>query len=525
MTPKAMKKTAAKKAATTKPERRRDERVAFQKVLIANRGEIAVRVAKALRESGMQSVAVYSDVDREALHVARADEAWPLHGNTSLETYLDIDKILDVAKRSGAQAIHPGYGFLSESADFARACHAAGIVLIGPSAESMQGMGDKIRARATAERAGVPLVPGSDGGVANVEEAVLVAERIGYPIMLKATAGGGGKGMRRLHSADELRAQFEQTADEALHAFNNAELFVEKFIDKPRHIEIQIFGDNHGNYVSLGERECTIQRRHQKVIEEAPSSLVTPEIRQKMGDIAVSLARAVDYRGAGTVEFVADQQGNFYFLEMNTRLQVEHPVTELVTGLDLVHEQLRVAAGLPLSFAERAPVPIHGWAIECRIYAEDPVNNFLPSQGRIVSLSLPYGPGVRNDFGIYEGYEVPMYYDPLLGKLAVWGEDRTRAILRMKRALSDLVIEGIRSNHAFHSWVMDHEEFRSGHLDTGFIDRYFEPRMLAPQGQEIDRFVVAAAVQAYEADRRPKLPHTQRHSAWSQSGRNHEGNV
>jgi acetyl-CoA carboxylase biotin carboxylase subunit len=507
------------------PERRQDHRRAFQKVLIANRGEIAVRVAKALRESGMQSVAIYSDVDREALHVARADEAWPLHGNSSLDTYLNIEKVLDIARRSGAQAIHPGYGFLSESAEFARACEQAGIILIGPSAESIEGMGDKIQARKVAKASGVPLVPGSDGGVADLAEALQVAEEIGYPIMLKATAGGGGKGMRRLHNADELRAQYQQTADEARNAFNNDELFVEKFIVNPRHIEIQVFGDAHGNYASLGERECTIQRRHQKVIEEAPSPLVTEKMRQEMGDIAVALARSVQYLGAGTIEFVTDQEGNYYFLEMNTRLQVEHPVTELITGLDLVREQLRVAAGLPLSFLDRLPLQPNGWAIECRIYAEDPVNGFLPSLGRIVSLSLPYGPGVRNDFGIYQGYDVPLYYDPLLGKLAVWGETRTAAILRMKRALSDLVIEGLRSNHAFHSWVMDQPAFREGNLDTGFIERYFEPEMIAPQEDEIPQFLVAAAIRAYQSDRKPKLPHTQDNSIWSLSGRNHEGNV
>lgn len=513
------------KATSRLPEQREDQRLAFQKVLIANRGEIAVRIAKALRESGMQSIAIYSDVDRAALHVARSDEAWPLHGNTSLDTYLDIDKVLDIARKSGAQAIHPGYGFLSESAEFARACEQAKITLIGPSAESMQRMGDKIHAREIARKSGVPLVPGSDGGVADLEDALRVADKVGYPIMLKATAGGGGKGMRRLHSAEELRAQYQQTADEARNAFNNAEMFVEKFIENPRHIEIQVFGDSHGNYASLGERECTIQRRHQKVIEEAPSPLVTAAMRQEMGDIAVSLARAVEYRGAGTVEFVTDQQGNYYFLEMNTRLQVEHPVTELITGLDLVREQLRVAAGLPLSFLDRLPLVPNGWAIECRIYAEDPTNGFLPSLGRIVSLSLPSGPGIRNDFGIYQGYDVPVYYDPLLGKLAVWGENRTRAISRMKRALSDLVIEGLRTNHAFHSWVMDQPAFRSGNLDTGFIDRYFDPKEIAPQEEEIPQFLVAAAIRAYQSDRRPKLPHTQDNSIWSLSGRNHEGNV
>ncbi|UCE04241.1 MAG: acetyl-CoA carboxylase biotin carboxylase subunit [Candidatus Latescibacterota bacterium] len=497
----------------------------MRKVLVANRGEIAVRVSKALRELGITSVAVYSDVDRTALHVSRADEAYALEGNTSLETYLRIDKIIEIARRCGADAIHPGYGFLAENADFARACRDADILFIGPAPEAIEGMGDKLRARRQAKQAGVPLIPGSDGPVRDARAAVAVAASLGYPVMLKASAGGGGKGMRRVEGADELRAAFERTQEEARKAFDNPELFVEKFIVDPRHIEVQVFGDQHGNYAALGERECTIQRRHQKVIEEAPSPLVTPELRQRMCGTATALARSVGYLGAGTVEFVADQQGRFYFLEMNTRLQVEHPVTELVTGLDLVHEQVRVAAGEKLSFLERLPIEPHGWAIECRIYAEDPLNDFLPSLGRIVKLSIPYGPGVRNDFGIYEGYEVPVYYDPLLGKLAVWGEDRAHAIARMKRALHDLVVEGIRSNQAFHAWVMDQPPFREGRLDTGFIERYFDHGVLDPADEELARFVAAAVIRAYELDRKPRLPSRARGSEWAVSGRVHEGNV
>ncbi len=504
---------ARPKARTARRERRQPAR-RIGKVLIANRGEIAVRVGKALRELGIRSVAVFSDVDRTALHVSRADEAYALGGNTSLETYLRVDKILDVAKRCGADAIHPGYGFLSENASFARACRDAGILFIGPSPEAIDGMGDKLRARETARQAGVPLVPGSDGPVRDADAAVAVADELGYPVMLKAAAGGGGKGMRRVEDRKALRAAFERTADEARAAFDNPELFVEKFIVDPRHIEVQIFGDAHGNYASLGERECTIQRRHQKVIEEAPSPLVTPELRARMGETATALAAAVEYVGAGTVEFVADQQGNFYFLEMNTRLQVEHPVTELVTGLDLVHEQVRVAAGSPLSFLDRLPIEPQGWAIECRLYAEDPRNDFLPALGRIVAFSIPYGPGVRNDFGIYEGYDVPVYYDPLLGKLAVWGHDRPHAIARMKRALNDLVVEGIRSNQAFHAWVMDQPSFREGTLDTGFIARHFAPELLDPTDEEMDRFVAAAAVRAFELDRTPKLPRNRDDSPW-----------
>ena len=497
----------------------------IHKVLVANRGEIAVRVLKAVREMGLASVAVYSDVDRTALHVARADEAWALGGNTSLDTYLRADKILDVARRSGADAIHPGYGFLAENADFARACAAAGITFIGPTPEAMHEMGDKIRARQWAQRAGVPLVPGSPGRVDDAETAVRIAAELGYPVLLKATAGGGGKGMRIAHDADELRRAFVRTAEEARKAFSNPDLFLEKFIDRPRHIEIQVFGDMHGNCVWLGERECTIQRRHQKVIEEAPSPLLTPELRQEMGERAVSLAASVGYVGAGTVEFVADQQGRFYFLEMNTRLQVEHPVTELVTGIDLVQEQIRVARGERLSFADRVPLVPRGWAIECRLYAEDPLAGFLPQTGRIAKLSVAYGPGVRNDFGVYEGYEVPVYYDPMLGKLAVWGENRAAAIARMRRALVDLQIEGVRTNQSFLSWILDHPAFIAGDLDTGFIDRYFIPEALTPSDDDMLRFVAVAAIRAYERDRVPHLPQVDAGSRWVQAGRMHEGNV
>jgi acetyl-CoA carboxylase biotin carboxylase subunit len=497
----------------------------IRKVLVANRGEIAVRVLKAVREMGLQGVAVYSDVDRTALHTARADEAWRLPGNTSLETYLAADKILDIARRCGADAIHPGYGFLAENADFARECAAAGLVFIGPSPEAMHGMGDKIRARDLARRAGVPLVPGSPGRVDNADAAVAIASELGYPVLLKATAGGGGKGMRLAHDADELRRAFERTSEEARKAFSNPDLFLEKFIERPRHIEIQVFGDMHGNCVWLGERECTIQRRHQKVIEEAPSPLLTPALRAEMGERAAALAAAVGYVGAGTVEFVADQQGRFYFLEMNTRLQVEHPVTELVTGIDLVQEQIRVARGEPLSFLDRLPLAPSGWAIECRIYAEDPHSGFLPSTGRIAKLSVPYGPGVRNDFGVYEGYDVPVYYDPMLGKLAVWGEDRAAAVSRLRRALIDLQIEGLRTNQSFLSWILEHPAFVGAELDTGFIERYFRPEALVPSDEEMLPFVAVAAIRAYQHGRTPRLPQADAGSRWVQAGRLHEGNV
>jgi acetyl-CoA carboxylase biotin carboxylase subunit len=492
-------------------------------VLVANRGEIAVRVMKALREMGIRSVAIYSDVDRSALHVAAADEAYALDGSASLDTYLRGDKILAIAHRAGADAIHPGYGFLAENANFARDCAAAGVVFIGPSPQAMHRMGDKIRARAVARRAGVPLVPGSPGRVGTADKAVRLAGDLGYPVMLKATAGGGGKGMRLVRDAADLRRVFERTADEAMKAFGNPDLYLEKFIDRPRHIEVQVFGDAHGNVAWLGERECTIQRRHQKVVEEAPSPLLTPALRRRMGDRAAALAAAVGYVGAGTVEFVADQQGNFFFLEMNTRLQVEHPVTELTTGIDLVQEQLAVAMGEPLSFLGRLPLAPRGWAIECRIYAEDPLNGFLPSVGRIAKLSIPYGPGVRNDFGIYEGYEIPIYYDPMLGKLAVWAEDRTRAIARMRRALVDLQIEGVRCNQSFLAWILAHPAFAAGDLDTGFIERHFKPEVLAPTEAELVRFVAAAAIRAYEHDRSPKLPQDRPDNRWVLSGRLNEG--
>jgi acetyl-CoA carboxylase biotin carboxylase subunit len=488
-------------------------------VLVANRGEIAVRIMKALREMGIRSVAVYSDVDRSALHVARADEAYPLGGTTSLETYLDGAKILDIARRARADAVHPGYGFLAENAAFARACAGAGVLFIGPSPEAMHRMGDKIQARDVARRAGVPLVPGSPGRVASAEDAVRLAGDLGYPVMLKATAGGGGKGMRLVHDAAELRRAFERTADEARKAFADPDLYLEKFIQRPRHIEVQVFGDAHGNCVWIGERECTIQRRHQKVVEEAPSPLLGPELRRKMGERAAALAAAGGYVGAGTVEFVADQSGNFYFLEMNTRLQVEHPVTELVTGIDLVKEQIRVARGEPLSFLDRLPLAPQGWAIECRLYAEDPLNGFLPSTGRIAKFSVPYGPGVRNDFGVYEGYDIPIYYDPMLGKLAVWAEDRAGAIARMQRALVDLQIEGVRTNQSFLAWILQHPAFASGDLDTGFIERWFTPDALAPTDDEMLRFVAAAVIRRYQMDRRPKLPRVESTGAWARAGR------
>ena len=446
----------------------------FRKILIANRGEIACRVIRACREMNIATVAVYSEVDRDALHVRMADEAYHIGPAPSSESYLRGDKIIDVAKRSGAEAIHPGYGFLSENADFVRQVQAAGIAFIGPPPSAMEKMGGKISARLVAIEAGVPVVPGTTEALNSYEHAKEVAAEIGYPVMLKASAGGGGKGMRMVNSDVELRSALQNAQSEALASFGDNAVYIEKAIVRPRHIEIQVFSDTHGNHVHLGERECSIQRRHQKVIEEAPSPIDSEELRSAMGDCAVKIARAVGYVGAGTIEcLVSDVDRSFYFLEMNTRLQVEHPVTELVTGIDLVREQIRVAAGLPLSFGQD-DVRLDGHAIECRIYAEDPEQNFLPLPGRITRLRIPQGPGVRDDGGVYQGSEVSIYYDPMISKFAVYGRDRLEAIERMRRALAEYEIGGIKTTIPFFRQVMQDEEFVSGRIDTGFIPRFLD---------------------------------------------------
>ncbi|MGA7967791.1 MAG: acetyl-CoA carboxylase biotin carboxylase subunit [Terriglobales bacterium] len=442
----------------------------FKKILIANRGEIAVRVMRACRELGISSVAVYSEVDRAALHVRKADEAYLIGPAPASESYLRADKILDVARQSGAEAIHPGYGFLSENARFAQACADAGIKFIGPTPHSMEMMGSKTRARQHMEKAGIPFVPGTARGLTSPEEAEAVADRVGYPVMLKASAGGGGKGMRLVHTREELRSALESAQSEAQRSFGDSEVYIEKAILNPRHIEMQILADEHENTVWLGERECSIQRRHQKVLEEAPSPIVDSDMRRRMGEVAVKVAQAANYTNAGTIEFLVDQQKNFYFLEMNTRLQVEHPVTELTTGLDLVHLQIRIAAGEKLPFTQ-SDVSIRGHAIECRIYAEDPDNNYFPSPGRIDVLLQPSGPGIRRDSGMYEGWNVPMDYDPLLAKLIGYGTDREQAIMRLQRALYEYFVAGIKTNISLFQRILRDADFQAGRLDTGFLDR------------------------------------------------------
>ncbi len=471
----------------------------FKRVLIANRGEIAVRIIRACREMGIESVAVFSDVDRKALHVRKADYAYHIGLATASESYLNVAKILDVARRSEAEAIHPGYGFLSENAGFARACRDAGIKFIGPSPESMEMMGSKTRARQNMKRAGVPFVPGSERGL-DLDAAERLAEQIGYPVMLKAAAGGGGKGMRMVSSAEDLRSAYENARSEAQRAFGDNEVYIEKFIVNPRHVEMQIFGDEHGNVVYLGERECSVQRRHQKVLEESPSPIVDEDMRCRMGENAVRVGKAANYYNAGTVEFLVDQDRNFFFLEMNTRLQVEHPVTEFVTGLDLVHLQMHIAAGEKLPFGQD-DITLRGHAIECRIYAEDPDNNFFPSPGQITRLISPSGPGIRRDSGMYEGWTVPLDYDPLLAKLVGYGETRDQAIHRLLRALYEYFVGGIKTNTSLFRRILKDPDFQAGNIDTGFLDR-----LLAKPSNETDerRPVIAALGAAIFATLEPK---------------------
>src|SRR5271167_4595919 len=465
----------------------------FKKILIANRGEIAVRVLRACHEMGIAAVVVYSDVDRAALHVRKADEAYPIGAPAASESYLNIGKILDVAARSGADAIHPGYGFLSENAKFAQACVDAGVKFIGPTPAAMEAMGSKTRARRAMEKAGVPFVPGTSRGVESFEEAEEVAARIGYPVMLKAAAGGGGKGMRLVHAPEQLKSSLEAARSEAERSFGDNEVYIEKAIVNPRHIEMQVLADEHGNTVYVGERECSLQRRHQKVLEEAPSPIVDADMRQRMGEVAVRVARAANYTNAGTIEFLVDQEKNFYFLEMNTRLQVEHPVTELITGLDLVHLQIGIAAGEHLPFRQE-DIALRGHAIECRIYAEDPDNNYFPSPGKITLLLTPSGPGIRDDSGMYEGWTVPIDYDPLLAKLIGYGTDRTQAISRLTRALHEYFVGGIKTNISLFRRILTDADFQAGKLDTGYLDRLLKLKSPEIRSGDADVAAIAAGI-------------------------------
>ncbi|HEX4021587.1 MAG TPA: acetyl-CoA carboxylase biotin carboxylase subunit [Acidobacteriaceae bacterium] len=442
----------------------------IEKILIANRGEIALRVIRACRELGIRTVAVYSDADRASLHVLHADEAYRLGPAQAKESYLRGDLILDIARQAGADAIHPGYGFLSENAAFADACAAAGVKFIGPPASAMRMLGSKTRARQTADAAGLPRVPGSVQPLASLQEAKAVAQEVGYPIMLKAAAGGGGKGMRAVTAETELAAALEGAQSEAERAFGSDEVYIEKLIERPRHIEVQLLADEHGHCIYLGERECSVQRRHQKVIEEAPSAVVDADLRRRMGETAVQLALAAGYTNAGTVEFLVDAEKNFYFLEMNTRLQVEHPVTEMVTGLDLVHLQILVARGEVLPIAQ-TDVHLRGHAIECRIYAEDPDNQFFPSPGRITRLLQPSGPGIREDCGVYEGWTVPLDYDPMLSKLIAFAPTREMAIRRMLRALAEYHVGGIATNLNLFRRILEDADFQNARIDTGYLER------------------------------------------------------
>jgi acetyl-CoA carboxylase biotin carboxylase subunit len=445
--------------------------IMFKKILIANRGEIAVRIIRACREMGIATVAVYSEADRHAMHVQLADEAYCIGPTASKHSYLNVAHIITTAKFAQAEAVHPGYGFLAENADFAEICTANGIVFIGPDAAAIRNMGDKAVARETMKRAGVPTVPGTEGLVEDMDTAVQVAGEIGYPVIVKATAGGGGKGMRIAQNEEELGRCIRQAQQEAETAFGDPGVYLEKYLEEPRHIEIQIMADQHENVVYLGERDCSIQRRHQKLVEEAPSPALDQDLREQMGRVAVLAARFVNYHGAGTVEFLLDKHGRFYFMEMNTRIQVEHPVTELVTGVDLIKEQITVAAGAPLSFKQEE-VTVNGWAIECRINAENPARNFMPSPGKVELYRPPGGFGVRIDSAVFAGYEIPPFYDSMVAKLIVWGKDRQEAIQRMRRALDEFTIKGILTTIPFHQRLFTHERFVSGDFNTKFLETH-----------------------------------------------------
>ncbi len=495
----------------------------FKKILIANRGEIAVRVMRTCREMGIRTVAVYSDLDRVALHVQMADEAYRVGQAAASESYLRVERILEIAALAGADAIHPGYGFLSENAAFAEACENANVKFIGPNSRAIRQMGSKTEAREVMRTAGVPVVPGTASAVRDVDEALATAAGVGYPVMLKAAAGGGGKGMRLVESADALPGALDQARGEARQAFGDDSVYIEKAIVKPRHIEVQVLADEYGNVIHLGERECSLQRRHQKVIEETPSPLVeaNPSIRTTLCDAAVMAARACDYSNAGTVEFLMDSDCNFYFLEMNTRLQVEHPVTELVTGIDIVREQILIANGDRLRYSQD-DVTSRGHAIECRVYAEDPYSAFMPAPGKITALREPSGPGVRVDSGVFEGWEVPLEYDPMIAKLATWAPSRNEAIAKLRSAVGDYHIAGIRTTLRFFYEILADEAFVAGDIDTGFIARWMETRSGDPES-ELQPSETAAILAALFADRcgsaKPAPERICAPSRWKISGR------
>ncbi|PWK78949.1 acetyl-CoA carboxylase biotin carboxylase subunit [Mucilaginibacter oryzae] len=455
----------------------------MQKILVANRGEIALRIMRSAREMGIKTVAVYSEADRDALHVRYADEAVLIGPPPSGQSYLVGQNIIAACRQTGAEAIHPGYGFLSENAAFARLVREEGLILIGPSPEAMEVMGNKLSAKAVALQYNIPMVPGTEQAITDVSDAKKRAIEVGFPILIKAAAGGGGKGMRIVNSAADFEEQMQLAVSEATSAFGDGSVFIERYVASPKHIEIQVLGDSHGNIVHLFERDCSVQRRHQKVVEEAPSAILTPAIREQMGKCAVDVARSVNYTGAGTVEFIMDDQLNFYFLEMNTRLQVEHPVTELITGIDLVKEQIRIARGEAISFKQEE-LTIRGYAVELRVYAEDPANNFLPDIGKLQTYVTPHGPGVRVDDGFEQGMEIPIYYDPMIAKLITYGDNRQEAINRMVRAIDEYKITGITTTLGFGKFVMQHEAFISGNFDTHFVQKYFTPGVLQHDNEE-----------------------------------------
>ncbi|WP_316792382.1 acetyl-CoA carboxylase biotin carboxylase subunit [Pedobacter frigoris] len=485
----------------------------MNKILIANRGEIALRIMRSAREMGIKTVAVYSEADRTALHVLYADEAVCIGPAPSNQSYLLGEKIIDACKLTGAEAIHPGYGFLSENAAFARLVKASGLILIGPTPEAMEVMGNKLSAKAAALKYNIPMVPGTEEAITDIEEAKMRAVEVGFPILIKAAAGGGGKGMRIVEMESDFEEQMHLAVSEATSAFGDGSVFIERYVSSPRHIEIQVLGDTHGNIVHLFERECSVQRRHQKVIEEAPSSILTEEIRQRMGTCAVDVARSVNYVGAGTVEFILDENLDFFFLEMNTRLQVEHPVTEMITGLDLVKEQIKVARGEQLSY-QQSDLKISGHAIELRVYAEDPENNFLPDIGVLQTYKTPKGYGVRVDDGFEQGMEIPIYYDPMIAKLITYGRNREEAIERMVRAIDEYDITGIKTTLNFGKFVMNHEAFKTGNFDTHFVAKYFNADSLK---SEDDNEALMAAVFAAQSFKKQSIVTTEQNQAESVS--------